>query len=97
MGKDLEFEVGKEWHYDTGEVWTGYLIDTKSKKIDKPDDCIECGRWFVKSARAHSVHNQYVYHEVEGHDIRSSYIGLICHKCYKKVKSDGEFRKGKIR
>ncbi len=46
MTESLEFKTGTEWHLDTGEVWTGYLVDTESQNIQSPDKCCECKRKF---------------------------------------------------
>jgi hypothetical protein len=97
MEKILEFETGREWHFDTGTVWVGFLITAEPEEIQKPNECIECGKWFKKGEKGHSVCEQYVLHEVEGHEVVEPRIGFLCQECFRKAQSEGNFRGGKLR
>lgn len=97
MGVFLEFQTNEEWHFDTGNVWVGFLITTEPEEIQKPGECIECGKWFQRGEKVHSVRSRYVYHEVSGHEVITPGIGPICQECFKKAHSEGQFREGRIR
>jgi len=97
MEKVLGFQISEEWHYDTGKVWIGYLITVEPQEITEPNKCLECGKWFIKGEKVHPIREQYVYHEVEGHDVVAPYIGFLCQGCFEEAQSKGNFRGGKMR
>ncbi|MDO8436139.1 MAG: hypothetical protein Q7S82_02000 [bacterium] len=97
MGGIIGFETGREWHFDTGEVWVGYLVSTEPEEICDPNKCIGCDGWFIKKEKVYLVRNQSIYHEVDGHDLITPPIGYLCGGCFGKAQSTGKFREGEIR
>ena len=92
----LEFETGTENHFDIGTVWVGYLIDMQTESRS-PGKCVECEKWFTEETNTHFVQEQYVYHEVDGHDIAYHSLGYICQECFEKANQERKFRNGKLR
>ncbi len=94
--EQLEFETGKEFHHDTGEVWEGYIVLIKPAYAE-PGACLVCEEWFIKGQQVHEVFFRWCCGDPDGHWIEKQRHGFVCSKCFELAKSTKQFLRGKLR